>query len=107
MKPERCRLARTVFLGAIKVTNSSKSEKKNAHKKKHEMEGCKKMGGGKKWPAAGIYRCRNTSRFAPAKGPFAAAKTYFTATKGSLLRRRTEPCSVKGDFIATDLKVWS
>ena len=85
MEPERCRLARTVFLGAIKVTNSSKSEKKMHTRRNMRWRVVKKMGGGKKWPAAGIYRCRNTSRFAPAKGPFAAAKTYFTATKGSLL----------------------
>ena len=32
MEPERCRLAGTVFFGAIKVIDGSKSEKKNAHK---------------------------------------------------------------------------
>ena len=41
MERERCRLAGTVFLGAIIVTNGSKSEKK-AHKKKHETNGCTK-----------------------------------------------------------------
>ena len=38
MEPERCRLAGTVFFGAIKVIDGSKS-KKNAHKKKQETKG--------------------------------------------------------------------
>ena len=38
VEPERCRLAGTVFLGAIIVTDDSKSEK-NAHKKKQETKG--------------------------------------------------------------------
>ena len=40
VEPEQCRLAVTVFLGAIVVTDDSKSEKKkNAHKKKQETKG--------------------------------------------------------------------
>ena len=39
VEPERCRLARMVFLGAIIVIDGSKSEKKNAHEKKNETKG--------------------------------------------------------------------
>ena len=38
----QCRLAGTVFLSAIIVTDGSNSEKKNAHKKKQETKGCSK-----------------------------------------------------------------
>ena len=61
----------------------------------------------KKKPAMGIYIHRNTSRFAAAKGPFAAAKPYYATVKGSSLRRRTEPRSCESGFTATDQKVWS
>ena len=44
VESERCHLVGTVFLGAIVVTDSSKSEKKNAHKKKQETKGCTKNG---------------------------------------------------------------
>ena len=48
VEPERCRLAGMVFLGAVVVTYGLKSEKKNAHKKKQEINGRAKTGGGKK-----------------------------------------------------------
>ena len=44
VEPEWCRLAGTVFLGAIVVNDGSKFEKKNAHKKKQETKGRTKNG---------------------------------------------------------------
>ena len=44
MEPERCCLVGTIFLGSIVVADSSKSEKKNAHKKKQETKGLTKNG---------------------------------------------------------------
>ena len=39
VEPERCYLAGMVFLGTVIVIDGSKSEKKNAHKKKEETNG--------------------------------------------------------------------
>ena len=47
-KPERCSLVAKVFLGAIVVTDGSKSEKKNAHKKEQETKGRTKNRRGEK-----------------------------------------------------------
>ena len=44
MEPERYRLAGTTFLGSIVVTDGTKFEKKNAHKKKQETKGRTKNG---------------------------------------------------------------
>ena len=52
VEPERCLLAGTVFLGAIVVTDGSKSEKKKmAHKKNRRRWGTQKWVEGKKWPS--------------------------------------------------------
>ena len=55
---EQCHLAGTLFLGAIVVTDGSKSEKKKkkkkAHKKKQETKGSHKNGWREKMAIAGI-----------------------------------------------------
>ena len=70
VEPEWCRLAGAVFLGAIVVTDGSKFEKKNAHKKKQETKGrSKNRWREKKWPSRVFKEAWNTSRFAAAKDP--------------------------------------
>ena len=53
VESERCRLAGTVFLGTIVVTDGSKS-KKNAHKKNRRRWGTQKRVEGKKMAIVGI-----------------------------------------------------
>ena len=60
--------------------------KKRTPDKSRRQRVAQKTGGGKKWTAVGIYRRRNTSRFAAVKDPFTAAKPYYAAAKGSSLR---------------------
>ena len=49
VEPERCRLDGTVFLGAIVVTDGSKSEKKKCTQEETRDKGAQqKKGGGKK-----------------------------------------------------------
>ena len=54
MELERCLLAGTVFLGAIVVTDGSKSEKKNGTQEEQETMGHTKTGGGKKMAITSI-----------------------------------------------------
>ena len=54
MEPESCLLAGAVFLGAIVVTDGSKSEKKNGTQEEQETIGSTKTGGGKKMAITGI-----------------------------------------------------
>ena len=55
VEPERCHLVGTVFLGAIVVTDSSKSEKKKMHTRRNKRRrGAPKTGRGKKMAIAGI-----------------------------------------------------
>ena len=82
VEPELCCLAGTVFLGAIVVTNGSKSEIKNAHKKKIGDEGAhQKWEEGKKGPSQVFIEAWNTSSFT-------GSKTYYAAAKRGSLRRR-------------------
>ena len=54
MESERCRLAKTVFLGTIVVTGGSKSEKKCTQEGAGDKGAHLKMGGGKKIAIMGI-----------------------------------------------------
>ena len=54
VESERCRLAKTVFLGAIVVTGGSKSKKKCTQEGVGDKGEHLKMGGGKKIAIAGI-----------------------------------------------------
>ena len=69
MEPDQCRLAGTVFLGAIVVTNGSKSKKKNAHKKKQGTKACTKNRWKEKNGHRGYLKRPETSRFSVAKDP--------------------------------------
>ena len=85
MESKWCLLAGIVFLGVIVVTDGSKSEKKNAHKKKQETKGPTKNGMREKMAIAGIYRGLEYESLRLDEGPFVVAKTYYTTTKhGSL-----------------------
>ena len=68
MEPERCRLAGTVFLDTIVVTNGSKSEKKKCTQEETRDEGAhQKLLGGNKCPSRIYIEAWNTSRFATVK----------------------------------------
>ena len=60
------------------------------------------MSEGKNGQPRVLINPRNTSRFVVAKDPFALAKAYYAAMKGSSLRRRDEPHSDEAGFVAAN-----
>ena len=85
MEPEQCRLAGTVFLGTIVVTNDSKSEKKKCTQEETGDEGShKKQVEGKKWSSRVFKEAWNTSHFAAAKDP--SLQLSYATQQGSVVR---------------------
>ena len=86
MEPEQCLLAETVFLGAIVVTDDSKSEKKNGTQEEQETMGRTKTGGGKKNGHHGYLKRLEYESLRRGEWSFVAAKTCYAAAKCGSLR---------------------
>ena len=90
VKLEQCRLAGIVFLGAIVVTDGSKSEKRKKEKKRHTRRNrrrrvAQKRVKGKKWPSRVFKEAWNTSRFTGAKDP-SLRRRHATQRRSVVLR---------------------